>query len=694
MNNDSPQSDPLLGKVVSERYRVLERIGHGGFGAVYKVQHVRLDKTLALKVLFEQSHQNPRMIKRFEREARATCRIGHENIVEITDFARDAQVGYYFVMEFLDGETLADRLKKLGPLESGRLANIGAQLADALAATHGKGIVHRDLKPDNIFLIRRKAEHDFIKILDFGIAAMGDLEAQYPRLTRHGQMLGTPAYMSPEQADGLPPDQRSDIYSLGIILYELATGRVPFRNAASMAVLEMHKTATPVAPRESRPDLPISAELEQIILRALRKNVAQRYQSMRELYNDLITLVPSQRGELRVDGPPEPARDDIETEEPEWLDEDLVLLDDDDPGPTLQFDHVRGAVGPVEVVLDPDDPGPTLGLERSPAPLVEATKPVARPAPVVRRESGAVVRPSAARKRPSGAPVRPSPTSRDHVTPVPSTNPQAGPRISRAARARVHPSGSHAVARTDRVNRPKTGRHSKPKKKRYWLLPAGLIVVGFAGTLGLYALFSAIHTPGSGKSAPADPAPHAQPVSDPVADSVGPKAPQPTVNDVPNARPAAPSPARSPAPPVAVKPVVVARAFESDAGRQRRRSIAPVPPVPKVRAMATLARLDRRQTTELETAYISFASTPPGAAVMRDGTSLGTTPFELALPLGDPSFKVTFELDGHRAAKKSIATARSTTAQVSLKKRRSGGKSPAGGSKPTKRRGSNGYDLF
>ena len=126
--------DPLIGTIVSERYRILERIGRGGFGAVYRVQHVRLDKILALKVLFEHAHQNPRMIKRFEREARATCRIGHENIVEITDFARDRSIGYYFVMELLEGETLGERLQKLGPMPAARVVHIAKQMADALAA--------------------------------------------------------------------------------------------------------------------------------------------------------------------------------------------------------------------------------------------------------------------------------------------------------------------------------------------------------------------------------------------------------------------------------------------------------------------------------------------------------------------------------------------------------------------------------
>jgi serine/threonine protein kinase len=329
--------DPLIGKVVSDRYRILERIGLGGFGAVYKVQHIRLDKIFALKVLFESTHQNPRMIKRFEREARATCRIGHENIVDISDFSRDRRVGYFFVMEYLIGETLCARLQNTGPQKMGQLVRIGSQIADALAATHAKGIIHRDLKPDNAFLVQKRNQDDFVKILDFGIAAMNDLEEDVPRLTRHGTMLGTPSYMAPEQAEGKLADQRADIYSLGIILYEMATGKVPYRNASSLAVLEMHRSTPAVPPSQAFPELEIPASIEQIILRALRKPLSERYQTMREVYNDLIAA-GKQLEEIEedateslmvVDTPPAPAQDDVDPEDVEWLDDDVVVLDSD-----------------------------------------------------------------------------------------------------------------------------------------------------------------------------------------------------------------------------------------------------------------------------------------------------------------------------------------------------------------------------
>jgi serine/threonine protein kinase len=329
--------DPLIGKVVSDRYRILERIGLGGFGAVYKVQHIRLDKIFALKVLFEHTHQNPRMIKRFEREARATCRIGHENIVDISDFSRDRRVGYFFVMEYLIGDTLCERLRNTGPQKMGHLVRIGSQIADALAATHAKGIIHRDLKPDNVVLVQKRNHEDFVKILDFGIAAMNDLEEDVPRLTRHGTMLGTPSYMAPEQAEGKPADQRADIYSLGIILYEMATGKVPFRNTSSLAVLEMHRSTPAVPPTQASPELEIPTHIEQIIMRALRKPLSERYQTMREIYNDLIAadkLLPDIEEDpteslMMVDTAPAPAQDDVDPEDVEWLDDDVVVLDSD-----------------------------------------------------------------------------------------------------------------------------------------------------------------------------------------------------------------------------------------------------------------------------------------------------------------------------------------------------------------------------
>lgn len=289
----SSTTDPLIGQILSERYRVLERIGRGGFGAVYRVQHIRLDKTLALKVLFDRTGENPRMIKRFEREARAACRIGHDNIVEITDFARFGDHGYYFVMEYLEGETLGRRIKRLGPMAPGRLVHIGCQIADALAATHSKGIIHRDLKPDNVFLTHRRADADFVKVLDFGIAAMMEPGEHAIGLTDHGAMLGTPAYMSPEQATGMAATAQSDIYSLGILLYEMATGSVPFRDQNAMSVLEMHRAREPMAPRAARPDLDIPEGIEAVILRALRKSLSQRYSSMREVQSDLMDALPA-----------------------------------------------------------------------------------------------------------------------------------------------------------------------------------------------------------------------------------------------------------------------------------------------------------------------------------------------------------------------------------------------------------------
>jgi serine/threonine-protein kinase len=319
------------------------------------------------------------MIKRFEREARATCRIGHENIVGITDFARDSRVGYYFVMEHLVGETLGSRLQKLGPMPSPQIIHVACQIADALAATHAKGIVHRDLKPDNVFLVRKRDENSFVKILDFGIVGMADMDDAQPRLARHEAMRGTPAYMSPEQAEGQNPDHRSDIYSLGIMLYELATGQVPYRNAAALAVLEMHRSSEPTPPREARPDLEILPALERIILRALRKSPAQRYQSMREVYNDMVNLsqqidmrgVMGRLPEHRVDGPPTPAPEDIETEEPEWLDEDLVLLDD---GADTNDD--LAPIGPTQPMASALDNAPTL-MDQPRVPTQDQLEPAA-----------------------------------------------------------------------------------------------------------------------------------------------------------------------------------------------------------------------------------------------------------------------------------------------------------------------------
>jgi serine/threonine protein kinase len=283
----SDPGDPLIGIEV-DRYRILRRIGEGGMGIVYEAEHVVIEKKVALKVLRDDFSNRPEVVERFKQEAKAASRIGNEHIVDISDFGVTPHGASYFVMEMLDGDDLANVLSAEGTLALTRAADILAQCCRALSAAHAKGIVHRDIKPENIFLTRRDGRPDFVKIVDFGIAKMSDIEttgAPGRKLTKTGMIFGTPEYMSPEQAAGKAAlDHRVDIYALGVILYEVLTGRVPFVGDTFMGVLTQHMFE-PVPPlTETNPNVNVPPAIEAFIGRALAKDPDERYQSCDEMY--------------------------------------------------------------------------------------------------------------------------------------------------------------------------------------------------------------------------------------------------------------------------------------------------------------------------------------------------------------------------------------------------------------------------
>jgi eukaryotic-like serine/threonine-protein kinase len=275
-------ADPLLGRVFDGRYRVEARIGEGGMGVVYRATHIALNKTIAVKVLRAEMTRDADAVQRFAQEAQAASSIGHENIVDISDFGRLPDGNAYFVMEYLNGRALSDLIKLGGALPVVDALSILKQVAGALGAAHQRGIVHRDLKPDNIHVLKRGELDNFVKVLDFGIAKVGSNN----KLTRTGTVFGTPHYMSPEQAAGQSVDARTDIYALGVIMYEMFAGHVPFDADTFMAVLTKHMFEKP-APLQSPQAGRYLGALERITMRALEKKPDQRYQSMFELIADL-----------------------------------------------------------------------------------------------------------------------------------------------------------------------------------------------------------------------------------------------------------------------------------------------------------------------------------------------------------------------------------------------------------------------
>ena len=282
----------LLGATLSGRYLVTRKVGQGGMGAVYEATHTLIGKRVAVKVLLEKYARREALMQRLEQEARLASSCQNEHIIDITDFGTTEDGRTFVVMEYLEGESLAECLARETQLPEQRILHIVSQAASALVAAHAKGIVHRDIKPENLFLLRRK-ELDFVKVVDFGISkslrASDEAEHQ-PRLTQTGMVLGTPLYMSPEQARGDDElDARVDVYALGVIMYEAATGRVPFIGNNYLSVISQVLNEHPRPPRQLRPDL--SEELEAIVLRAMAKDRDERYVSATDLLADVTALL-------------------------------------------------------------------------------------------------------------------------------------------------------------------------------------------------------------------------------------------------------------------------------------------------------------------------------------------------------------------------------------------------------------------
>jgi serine/threonine protein kinase len=282
--------DKLVGQTLDGRYYVEKKIGEGGMGVVFSARHAVIERPLAIKVLKREVMRDTATIRRFVQEAKAASRIGHPNIVDVTDFGTTPDGMTYSVMEFVVGPTLGASIRAAAPFPPQRAIKIAAQIARALGAAHDKGIVHRDLKPENVFLVDRDGRTDFVKIVDFGIAKVAPApgSAAEPRLTRAGSVFGTPEYMAPEQAAGKSDtDGRVDIYALGVILYEMTCGRVPHRGDSMVRTLAMQMLDPIEPPSKVRPDLHIPAELEEVILHALAKKREARYQTMGELVSAL-----------------------------------------------------------------------------------------------------------------------------------------------------------------------------------------------------------------------------------------------------------------------------------------------------------------------------------------------------------------------------------------------------------------------
>jgi serine/threonine protein kinase len=284
-----PNAESLIGITVGD-YKIIDIIGQGGMGTVYTAEHQQLHHKTACKVLRAEDANHPETVERFLQEARFISRIRHINLIDIFDIGELPDKRLYYVMEKLNGRTLTQvdsrparwRLRASSPIMN--------QICAGLSAAHAAGLVHRDLKPDNLFLVERPGEPPLLKIMDFGVAKVMDLSSTEAKLTRTGYLVGTPQYMSPEQINGTAVDKRTDIYALGVILYEMSTGTPPFRGdtLGQMLIAHLQQILPAIDPKLRNEDVP--AGIEFIIRKALAKDANERYSSVEDLSADLQRL--------------------------------------------------------------------------------------------------------------------------------------------------------------------------------------------------------------------------------------------------------------------------------------------------------------------------------------------------------------------------------------------------------------------
>ncbi len=408
-----PGADALIGTVVDGRYEVLSVLGEGGMGTVYRVRHKALERPLALKALRRDLSKDDDLPIRFIQEAKAAAAVEHPNVVQITDFGTLATGQPYFVMELLEGDALSTLIREKERLSPSRAVGVSIQVAEALSAAHAAGVVHRDLKPDNVN-VRRVGSHDVVKVLDFGLAKL----AGASRLTRAGMVFGTPHYMSPEQAAGEPSDHRVDIYALGVMLFEMLTGRLPFEADTFTGVLAMHMYMEPPSP-SSIVGVPLGG-VEEIVKKCMAKKPAERYATMTDLLLDL------DRAGAMLSVPPEPSSR-RRYEEPTSGEISLAM----EPAPRRFGPHALG-LGAGAVVL--------LGLA-SALLLWRGGKEAPAAGAVSSAATVAVAPPAVATSVGEPRPAEPTPSAEPSAAPPVTATPRPPPKPVVSAGVKAPPAG-------------------------------------------------------------------------------------------------------------------------------------------------------------------------------------------------------------------------------------------------------------
>ncbi|HWU91114.1 MAG TPA: serine/threonine-protein kinase, partial [Kofleriaceae bacterium] len=299
--------DIYLGQVLNNRFKVESKIGEGGFGAVYRGVQLATGRKVALKLLHPEMTKDENLVARFRREGMVLCNLRDAHTITTYDFDQTPDGTLYIAMELLEGKSLHQIFHDQAPLEWRRIFKILSEMCSSLAEAHAQGIVHRDLKPENVYLESRPGNPEFVKILDFGIAKVmrGDtIDPQSPQLTATGQTLGTLEYMSPEQLMGKPLDGRSDVYALGVVAYEMITGRLPFPDAKGPAgLITAQLKQTPLPPSKANPKVQLPPAADQVILKCLEKDKNNRYADVTQLSSALQEVIANASAELALSPP-------------------------------------------------------------------------------------------------------------------------------------------------------------------------------------------------------------------------------------------------------------------------------------------------------------------------------------------------------------------------------------------------------
>jgi serine/threonine-protein kinase len=286
---DSPPADSLVGQTVVGKYKIIKLLGEGGMGSVYLAEQAMgtAHKKVALKTLHKHLSHDPSIKKRFDLEIANLCSLEHPNTIQVTDGGTMEDGTLYLVMEYVQGKSVAEVLEKEGPMQPGRVDNIFRQVCGSLSEAHGKGLIHRDLKPDNVLLCERAGTHDWVEVLDFGIAKRSsEHDPNEAKLTQQGMVLGTPPYMSPEQFTGQPIDLRSDIYALGVMAYEMLTGKFPFEANTAWEWASKHMTEPPRPIELQQLGAHVPDKMRRAIMRALAKTREERQASVDEFFKE------------------------------------------------------------------------------------------------------------------------------------------------------------------------------------------------------------------------------------------------------------------------------------------------------------------------------------------------------------------------------------------------------------------------